>query len=579
MIESTTTYLLQRKQNLKDEREVYQFLKKSFPALQSETVYDAYFPFILSLLANICYPCSLNVLSAVLGKNIIHRQKVKRLVDKGLLKSYKMTIQDKGSRNAYYLSPAGIEALYSSLPLGLFEKSKVRRTGGLLPVHDYGVGLSLLQCLLREQPFSYKKEVLFASDHYKENGSLCVDAIVTFQGPGQTSLFIEQDMGTESPAVLARKLRHYYNCDLLQAENKHLIISSHAMIDNSCPSYNASALADLLKQMEERGADLVYSYYANNGEMLSPRIRNAIRAFLVRTDICDSLRDSGEPKDASELSEHDELVRNLRVKDFTLADLRDYVNALEDGTNLYKDIDYNKRQMSIAHHKLEQIAQYIITQIDKGLFHNGEVNLLLEGNSCYVLPTALLSNYFDMISGGQTKDLTNTLSRYFPGIEKSTYSYLSPKISYGVMPELQLRNCYQVNSDTYVCVEHVGKDLGGYVRVAYLNKLKELGFHANIHVVCVCDTPKEALSLASRLNYFPKNRQIETTGISYSFLLSHEIGTDDGIYLPTRLAGGSLLPIRSYQEPSDIATALSTEQDLLSQLEGLSMENLLKLVR
>ena len=117
------------------------------------------------------------------------------------------------------------------------------------------------------------------------------------------------------------------------------------------------------------------------------------------------------------------------------------------------------------------------------------------------------------------------------------------------------------------------------MRVAYLNMLKELGLHTNIHVVCVCDTPKEALSLASRLNYFPKNRQIETTGISYSFLLSHEIGTDDGIYLPTRLAGGSLLPIQSYKESSVVTFATSAEQDLLSQLEGLSMENLLKLVR
>ena len=54
MIESTTTYLLQRKQNLKDEREVFQFLQKSFPDLQTETIYDAYFPFVLSLLVDMC---------------------------------------------------------------------------------------------------------------------------------------------------------------------------------------------------------------------------------------------------------------------------------------------------------------------------------------------------------------------------------------------------------------------------------------------------------------------------------------------------------------------------------------------
>ena len=204
---------------------------------------------------------------------------------------------------------------------------------------------------------------------------------------------------------------------------------------------------------------------------------------------------------------------------------------------------------------------------------------MLEGHSCYVLPTVLLSNYFDMITNGQMDALAHTLSRYFPGLEKSTYTHLSPKISYGDMPELRLSNCYQITSDTYVCVEHVGKDLGGYVRVAYLNKLQELGLQANIHVVCVCDTASEALDLASKLNYFPKNRQLDTTGIRYSFLLSHAIGTDEGIYLPTRLGGRSLLPIKPYGESSDSTPAPSAEQELLSQLEGMSMENLLKLLK
>lgn len=580
MSESIYTYLLQQKKNLKDDREVYQFLQKSFPDIQAETAYDSYFPFVLSLLAHICYPCSLHELTAVLGNGVIHRQKIKRLIDRGLLKFYKMPISDMGARNAYYLSKIGTEALFSSLPLDLFDKTKIRRTGGLLPAHDYGVGLSLLQCLLREVPFYYKKEVLYSSGLFKEKGSLCVDAVVSYQDPQQTLLFIEQDMGTESPAVLAGKLHYYEAYGLLQGENKHLIISSHAMLDNNCPSFNASALGDLIRDMEERGADLVYAYYAAYGDELPPRLRNCIRAFLIRTDICICYHASGEPKDASEVVDGNELERNLRTKDLTLDDLRDYVHSLKIGTNQYKEVDYHKRQMLITYRKLARMAQHIGRQIHSGQFNKGEVNLLLKGHTCYVLPTVLLSNYFDMIIDGKRNALLHTLSGYFSSIERAAYSTLSPEISHEKFPALNLRNCYQITDNTYVCIEYVGKDLGGYVRTAYLNTLRQLGLDANIHVVCVCDTPKEALEFASLLDYFPKQRQLETTGITYSFLMAHEIGTDEGIYLPSLLGGGSLLPIRSNKAPiNNTPTIAASEQSVLEQLEGMSMENLMKLVQ
>lgn len=580
MPESINTYLLQMKKNFKEDREVYQFLQKSFPDIQTETAYDSYFPFILSLLAHICYPCSLHELTAVLGNGVLHRQKIKRLMDRGLLKSYKMTVSDRGARNAYYLSQAGTEALFSSLPLDLFDKIKLRRTGGLLPAHDYGVGLSLLQCLLRETPFYYQKEVLYSSGLFKEKGSLCVDAVVSYQDSSQTLLFIEQDMGTESPAVLAGKL-HYYNAyGLLQGENKHLVISSHAMLDNNCPSFNVSALSDMIQDMRMRGANLVYAYYATYGDELPTRLRNCVRAFLVRTDICNCYRPSGEAKDASEIVEGDELERNLRMRDFTLDDLRDYMLSLKAGTNQYKEVDYHKKQLTIAHRKLTRMAQHIGRQLHSGQFDRGEVNLLLKGHTCYVLPSVLLSNYFDTIIEGRKSALLHTLSGYFPGIENAAVSTLSPEFSHEQFPALNLRNCYQTAANTYVCVEYIGIDLGGYVRTAYLNTLRQLGLSANIHVVCVCDTPREALEFASLLDYFPKQRQLETNGISYSFLLAHEIGTGEGIYLPSRLGGGSLLPIKpNTATAATISSVTSSDQTVLEQLEGMSMESLMKLVK
>lgn len=578
MLECINTYLLQHKQNLKDDKELYQFLQKSFPDIQAETVYDSYFAFVLSLLVHICYPCSLNELSTVLGNGFVHRQKIKRLKDRGILKSYRMTVSDRGARSAYYLSKAGTEALYSSLPLGLFDKTKVRRTGGLLPAHDYGVGLSLLQCLLRETPFFYQKEVLYSSGLFKEKGSLCVDAIVDYQDYQKTTLFIEQDMGTESPAVLTGKLHYYEAYGLLQGGNKHLIISSHAMLDNSCPSFNASALTDLIRNMEEQGADLVYSYYASHCGDLPPRLKNCIRAFLVRTGICDCFKDSGEPKDASEVVDENELERNLRIADFTLDNLREYVQSLKNGTNQFKEVDYHKRQLVIAHRKLARMAQHIGRQISSGQSHKGGVNLLLKGYTCYVLPTILLSNYFGMIFGEKKEAVLHTLSGYFTGIEKATFFSLSPEISHQHYPVLHLRNCYLINDNTYVCIEYIGKDLGGYVRVAYLNTLRQLGLDANIHVVCVCDTPKEALGFASLIDYFPKNRHLETRDITYSFLMAHEIGTDKGIYLPSRLGGGSLLPIKSNRTTANNAFTPS-EQAVFAPLEGMSMEALLKLIQ
>ena len=580
MSESINTYLLQLKKNFKDDRDVYQFLQKSFPDIQAETVYDSYFPFVLSLLVHICYPCSLHELTAVLGSGVLHRQKIKRLIDRGLLKSYKMTVSDRGARNAYYLSRAGMEALFSSLPLDLFDKIKLRRTGGLLPAHDYGIGLSLLQCLLRETPFYYQKEVLYSSGLFKEKGSLCVDAVVSYQDAAQTLLFIEQDMGTESPAVLAGKLHYYDSYGLLQGESKHLIISSHAMLDNNWSSFNVSALSDLIRDMEMRGADLVYTYYATYGNELPPRLRNCVRAFMVRTNICNCYRASGEPKDASEITDGNELERNLRMKDFTLEDLRDYMLSLRTGNNQYKEVDYHKKQLTIAHRKLTRMAQHIGRLLHSGQFDRGEVNLLLKGHTCYVLPSVLLSNYFETIIEGRKNALLHTLSGYFPDIENATVSTLSPEFTHEQFPALNLRNCYQTAANAYICVEYIGIDLGGYVRTAYLNTLHQLGLCANIHVVCVCDTPREALEFASLLDYFPKQRQLETTGINYSFLMAHEIGTNEGIYLPSRLGGGSLLPIKSNTATATtMASISSSDRTVLEQLEGMNMESLMKLVR
>ena len=99
-----------------------------------------------------------------------------------------------------------------------------------------------------------------------------------------------------------------------------------------------------------------------------------------------------------------------------------------------------------------------------------------------------------------------------------------------------------------------------------------------IHVVCVCDTPKEALGFASLINYFPKLRHLETWGITYSFLMAHEIGTDEGIYLPSRLGGGSLLPIKP-NKVSVNSTHIPSEPADCTQLEGMSMESLMKLLQ
>ena len=577
MIRPSSTYLLKHKKNFKDDKEVYQFLLKSFPELNADSSYGSFFNFVFSMLTHIAHPISMNQLNAFFGNDFIHRQKIKRMVDKGLLKIYKMPKEDKGSRNAYSLTPVGTNTLFYSLPLDLFDRSKIRRTGGLLHEHDYGVGLSLLQCLLRETPFYYQKEVLYSPGLVKVKGSICADAAVCFSDEQENLIYIEQDMGTEKIPAICKKLHFYDAYGLLQGGGRHLVISSHAIVNVHCPSFNARALEEVIQDMEERGANLLYYYYVTYGVELSERLRNSIRALLVRTQVCNCFRSNGTPLDASEIIETNELERDLRVNDLTLEDLRSYVGSLKDGNNEYKEAAYNKKQHSVAYHKMERMAKHIGDLILDGQSLRGEAQLLLKGHSCYVLPTVLLSNYFETITGEDMGSLLSTLSHYFPGLETATYSTLSDVIAHESYPSLQLRNCYRLADGTYVCVENTGKDLGAYVRAAYLNVLRQMGLQENIHVVCICDTQKEAMSMAAVLDYYPKVRDLETKGITYSFLLSEDIGSAEGLCMPSRLGGGCLLPVKPFVA-STATPVPSSEKNALEELEGMSMEELMNLV-
>ena len=573
MMENTAIYLLKCKKNIKDDKEMYQFIKKSFPKIHAMPVKNSYFFFSFSMLAHMCYPITLNGIAAVLGNCLAGRPKIMRLIDRGLLKTYRMPIADMGSRVAYYLTPAGNDALSATFPWGMGNKQKLRRTGGVLPAHDYGVGLSLLQCLLRETPFSYHKELVYSSGLFKEKGALCVDAVVTFQDKENTTLYIEQDMGTESPGTVASKLQQYASFGLLGKDSNHLIISSHSLSDTSCPSYNISALSDLLKEMKSVGVDKAYSYYASYGSVLSERLKSCLRALLVRTGICTSYDHTGNLLSANQLSKDCVLERDLQVADFTIDDLSSYILSLKDGTNIYRAVDYNRYQLTIAHGKLEQMAEYIFRRISLSQYHRGEVYSMLNGYSCYVLPTVLMSNYFDTILNENQDDLRLLLTTYFPEIDKERYHLVSREFTPDGFPGFHLRNCYDLSDNRYVCIENVGKDLGGYVRALYLNSMKNNGMIADIHLVCVCDTEEEAMSLAKFMDYFPKDNKIDLKGISYSFLLSEDIKNGGALRVPCRLGGGGLIRIETFGLSPTPKTILE------DNLANLSMEELMELVK
>lgn len=546
-------YLNDYKPQINNDKEAYAFIKQSFPTLELKPVKGSYLTAVLCLYIYIGYCASPYELSALFGPFFTSASVRTRFAELTRKKcrvfgALSWANNDMGAQRAYHITKQGYESYLSSIldvlkPLrgGI----KVRRSGGLVPAHDYGVGLSVYSFLLTGIPFYYEKEEIYSSSSIiKQKGGLCVDCTL-YMPHGNYKIYLEQDMGNETASTLINKIGTYQRLGLASADDSCLLFSSHSIMPMpSCPSFSPIALEAILQDMETSNSESIYSYFTANENRLDSKTLKALKKLLVRTGVCDAFSDTGTPLPLSSVDEASVMRRHtIRIfarkietgsrlsDDFTIDELRRYVYELKAGCNPYRLKCYNFEQYRIAKNKFHNMCTILTNYVSEGKYERDELLCLLGGYACYMLPSVLLSKtapLFNPDTHAFIDKCRNALSDYYPGIDTADYSGLSKPFYFDEYALVIFRNTYTLPSGRMVCFEHIGKDIGAFVRCFYIILMSSLCPMLDLHIVAICDDDSDMLFFCNRARYsitysrFPEKGK----GVYLSFLMETELSSD-----------------------------------------------------
>lgn len=531
---------------LKDDKEAYEFIRKVFPRIDVLPIKGSYFSFSLQFLCQLCYVVSLPEIGSSLGSLFsgnASRMKISRQVERGVIKTLDFVGGDMGSDKGYVLTPSGADTLLSLLPYGSFEKQKMRRSGGKVPGHDYGIGLSLLKCMLLGVPFEYQKEVCFTYGAHKAKGTLCTDAVIDYKGSSPFRVFLEQDMGTESMQVLINKIADYHTLSLTRSPNL-LVISSHALIDDSrYPAYALGSLRDILSIMDRGQISTLAELYEKEGESLTANRLLTLKALLVKTGCAYAIDGVTKKRIFADRVNHASIIKLTGDVDFTRDDLSRYIAELVSHTNPYRIRDYNRQQSRDTKNKYRGICSKLNGVMMRGDYAAPYIRPFLEGFQTLVCPSVFLADTLMFLSPLHKElphKLYEYLKEYYPSIDALSYAPLSEPVRlHKDYPSICLRNCFSFGSDSYICVEHIGRDIGGFVRASYLSILSNLDLleGKTIHVIALCDAVSDIKFYSSLFSYYKMVRKIPQSGFFLSFLLESDFIAGDRLKMASSADG------------------------------------------
>ncbi len=601
-------YLSKYKQNFKDDKEAYEFLKRCFPELYIMPVKGSYLSSILCMYSYLGYCFSVTEMAIAFGNFFASSSVRTRLAElkntkSGALTSLSFSNYDMGARKAYSITKSGFQNYLSSIPDSIKPargQIMIRRSGGKVPVHDYGVGISVLSFMQLGMPFYYEKEENYTLKNlFKEHGSVCVDCTLYVTGSRPFKVYIEQDMGNESTLVLVNKLGSYKRLGMT-GKDTCIVYSSHAVMDYpSCPSFAVGVLEDIYAGMVSSGAGGILEYYTEMKSELDEKTLLTLTALLVRTGVCVAYADEyALRKDrrlsAEQVSLSSIIRRRMNVTyymkveehavpcdDFSPMELRRYIDELSAGTNPYRLVAYNRQQSHIAKQKYRNMSTMLCHYINKGYYDRDEVVSMLSGYSAYMVPSVLLSNsacYFLPKSQTSLNMLRTVLSSYYPEIEQAEYNEYSPIYTIEGYAPVIFRNAFKLASGRIVAVEHIGKDIGGFVRCYYLRQLSSIMPEINLHMICLCDNDMDMIHFCEYAQYSVKySRFAENSSFYMSFLMETDMEDSDCL-LKSIIDLETLTPV--YIRTIEQSAFLKEHRKQVSQqkapdLSGMTMAELL----
>ncbi len=533
-------YLCNNRKAFETDKEVYDFIRLSFPELNVDSVKGSYLSFLLTFFAYVCYPFTMSELSSVLGEYLGSSRayvRVSEMLRKGYLKEYSFdSNQDMNSRKAYYLSSGKQEELVSMLPTYMREsQNKYRRTNGRVPLHDYGCGISLLQIMLLERPFSYHKEISCNASLglRKEKGVLCIDAVIRMRDNSDEVYYIEQDTGTEGVGILVGKLYGYEKNGLNRGAGA-LIFSSHiASSYPKCPSFHIASLNAIVDGMEEEEIEDLYEYYECIKDIADEKIILCLKALMLRTgagEVCPVDRGAGAPVPSEQILKS-AVIRRGRAPFYGIDELRSYIRGLSDGSNEYRMMEYNRLQFKKARARYFSMCNMLCSYIRRNAFEKGEIKFILSGFPCIFYPTVLLSNSFDYLLYKDRPVIEDVLSRYFKDVKDASFYPRGYRVDVAEEVSACMSNVYELSNGTIICVEHIGINVSAFVRFYYLYYMRRY-IGGRVCLIGV-GTRDDILSLCEQFVYYPPyGCGISSEGLTLCFINEDALDEKNTLCVP-----------------------------------------------
>lgn len=363
------------------------------------------------------------------------------LIDKKLIRKESFSPSEGLSRNAYCLTRQGISHILPLLPHTLTRNIRPRRSGGIVPLHDYYTGISLMHFFISPFLYHWDKEVVY-SNKLRPDVVIYIDGIGTPPGhshalamdhtgepkkqgraagvpsphhpdaraeDGQQvpfhlpdRIYIEEDMGTENKYDLLDKLNLYYALGL--TGNTAIIYSMATPLHAPSGTGGLSRsflqrLTDVMEACGEKSCFHLYESYLRKGTAYHYICDNydpatflhQFEELLVWTGVCRSM---GTPASYMQVKH----LNRYGTHDFSYDDLLCLTDSLSRGCSPYTQIYMNRRAAEYTFRKYCTLLKAVFSDIAAAAWTSKDYLLaLFNGTPVYVLPTKLLNNYFPHI--------------------------------------------------------------------------------------------------------------------------------------------------------------------------------------
>jgi len=265
----------------------------------------------------------------------------------------------------------------------------------------------------------------------------------------------------------------------------------------------------------------------------------------------------------------------------SLGDFLCYIEDLKAGTNTYRQLSYHKRQHTIAKQKFRNMCNMVTLSLSKGYYTRDEILCLLGGYSCYVLPSTLLSNSARFFLPMEQQEFSvleryrELLLPYYPTIGEAVYTPLAEPMYFEDYPSVTLRNCFTLPDGKQVVMEHIGKDVGGYLRGFYLCQLFHVMPQLDIHLICICEQDEDMIRFCKHTGYSVKYPIFSYQAPFYvTFLMEDEFSEPDALLKNiTDLEEPVPVYIRTAKQNADMLSYAATRKEMATSSSNNTAPN------